>query len=42
MIDSIVTSTKRNSDLVGLALDPEDAYSLENEGKRAIYIEIKE
>lgn len=41
MIDSIVTSTKRNSDLVGLALDPDDAYSLENEGKRAIYIGIE-
>jgi membrane dipeptidase len=41
MIDSIVTSTKRNSDLVRLALDPDDAYSLENEGKRAIYIGIE-
>jgi len=41
MIDSIVTSTKRNSDIVGLALDPDDAYSLENEGKRAIYIGIE-
>ncbi|CAI8400731.1 MAG: Uncharacterised protein [Flavobacterium sp. SCGC AAA160-P02] len=41
MIDSIVTSTKRNRDLVGLALNPEDAYSLEKEGKRAIYIGIE-
>ena len=41
MIDSIVTSTERNSDLVGLALNPEDAYSLENEGKRAIYMGIE-
>ena len=41
MIDSIVTSAERNSDLVGLALNPEDAYSLENEGKRAIYIGIE-
>ena len=41
MIDSIVTSTERNSDLVGLALNPEDAYSLENEGKRAIYMSIE-
>lgn len=41
MIDSIVTSTKRNTDLVGLALNPEDAYSLEKAGKRAIYIGIE-
>ena len=41
MIDSIITSTKRNSDVVGLALNPEDAYSLEKEGKRAIYIGIE-
>lgn len=41
MIDSIVTSTKRNSDIVGLATDPEDAYTLEKEGKRAIYIGIE-
>ena len=41
MIDSIVTSAERNSDLVGLALNPEAAYSLENEGKRAIYIGIE-
>ena len=41
MIDSIVTSAERNSDLVGLALNPEDAYSLESEGKRAIYIGIE-
>ena len=41
MIDSIVTSTNRNSDVVGLALDPEDAYALEKEGKRAIYIGIE-
>ena len=41
MIDSVITSTKRNSDIVGLALNPEDAYSLEKEGKRAIYIGIE-
>ena len=41
MIDSIVTSTNRNTDLVGLALNPEDAYSLEKAGKRAIYIGIE-
>jgi len=41
MIDSIISSTKRNSDIVGLALNPDDAYSLEKEGKRAIYIGIE-
>ncbi|MEM8892042.1 MAG: dipeptidase, partial [Bacteroidota bacterium] len=41
MIDSVVTSTKRNSDIVGLALNPDDAYALEKEGKRAIYIGIE-
>ena len=41
MIDSIVTSTQRNTDLVGLALNPEDAYTLEKAGKRAIYIGIE-
>ncbi|MEO0724727.1 MAG: dipeptidase [Bacteroidota bacterium] len=41
MIDSIVVSTERNADVVGLALDPDDAYALEDEGKRAIYIGIE-
>ncbi len=41
MIDSVVASTERNSDIVGLALNPEDAYELEKEGKRAIYIGIE-
>lgn len=41
MIDSIKTSTDKNSDLVGLATTPEDAYALEKEGKRAIYIGIE-
>jgi len=41
MIDSITVSTERNADIVGLALDPEDAYDLEYEGKRAIYIGIE-
>ena len=34
MIDSIKTSIDRNSDKVGLALNPEDAYRLEKQGKR--------
>lgn len=41
MIDSVVASTRRNSDIVGLARNPEDAYALEKEGKRAIYIGIE-
>ena len=41
MIDSILVSIERNSDKVGLALNPQDAYSLEKEGKRAIYIGIE-
>ncbi|WP_422858737.1 dipeptidase [Flagellimonas sp. S174] len=41
MIDSVVASTERNSDVVGLALNPDDAYALEKEGKRAIYIGIE-
>ncbi|MEN0046623.1 MAG: dipeptidase, partial [Bacteroidota bacterium] len=41
MIDSIVVSTQRNSDIVGLALNPDDAYALEKAGKRAIYIGIE-
>jgi len=41
MIDSIVVSTQRNAEVVGLALNPEDAYALEKEGKRAIYIGIE-
>jgi membrane dipeptidase len=41
MIDSVITSTERNSDIVGLALDPDDAYKLEKEGKRAIYVGIE-
>lgn len=41
MIDSVIVSTERNSDIVGLALNPDDAYALEKEGKRAIYIGIE-
>ncbi|MEM1001549.1 MAG: dipeptidase [Bacteroidota bacterium] len=41
MIDSIHMSTKRNADIVGLAMNPEDAFALEKEGKRAIYIGIE-
>lgn len=41
MIDSVIASTEKNADMVGLALNPEDAYALEKEGKRAIYIGIE-
>ena len=41
MIDSVLTSIQRNSDAAGLALNPEDAYILEKQDKRAIYIGIE-
>lgn len=41
MIDSVIASTERNSDIVGLALNPDDAYELEKAGKRAIYVGIE-
>jgi len=41
MIDSVIASTERNSETVGLAINPNDAYDLEKEGKRAIYIGIE-
>ena len=41
MIDSILVSIERNSEIVGLALNPQDAYFLEKENKRAIYIGIE-
>ena len=41
MIDSITASTQKHADVVGLALNPQDAYELEKEGKRAIYIGIE-
>lgn len=41
MIDAVIASTEANSDTVGLALTPDDAYALEKEGKRAIYLAIE-
>ena len=41
MIDAVISSTEVNSDLVGLALTPKDAYELERDGKRAIYLAIE-
>lgn len=41
MLDSVIVSTEKNADIVGLALNPDDAYTLEKEGKRAIYLGIE-
>ena len=41
MIDAVIASTEANADIVGLALDPDDAYELEKAGKRAIYLGIE-
>ncbi len=41
MIDTVIESTQKHSDIVGLAVNPDDAYELEKEGKRAIYIAIE-
>ena len=41
MIDAVMASVEENSDTVGLALTPDDAYELEKAGKRAIYIGIE-
>ena len=41
MIDAVRDSTEQNSDIVGLALDPADAYELEKAGKRAIYLGLE-
>ena len=40
MIDAVIDSTDKNASDVGLALDPDDAYELEKNNKRAIYIGI--
>jgi membrane dipeptidase len=41
MIDAVHDSAEQNSDIVGLALDPADAYALEKAGKRAIYLGLE-
>ncbi|MEO0973621.1 MAG: dipeptidase [Pseudomonadota bacterium] len=41
MLDAVIDSTKANADVVGLALNPDDAYALEKAGKRAIYLGIE-
>jgi len=41
MLDAVWASAENNSDIVGIALDPEDAAALEAEGKRAIFLSIE-
>jgi membrane dipeptidase len=41
MIDAVISSAEKNASLVGLALTPKDAYELEKDGKRAIYLAIE-
>ena len=41
MLDAVCASVEKNSDIVGIALNPEDAEVLEAEGKRAIYLSIE-
>jgi len=38
---AINTTLEKHTDLVGLALTPEDAYKLEDEGKRALFIGVE-
>ena len=41
MLDAVWASAEKNSDIVGIALNPEDAAVLEAKGKRAIYLSIE-
>ena len=41
MIDAVVASADANAETVGLALNPGDAYDLEKQGRRAIYLAIE-
>ncbi len=41
IFDSIHSSLKQNSEIAGLALSPKDAYQLEKEGKRAVFIGVE-
>ena len=41
MIDAVIASAEDNSEDVGLALNPDDAYELERANKRAIYLGIE-
>ncbi|MCY4263479.1 MAG: dipeptidase [Gammaproteobacteria bacterium] len=41
MIDAVVASAEENSEIAGIALNPDDAYELEMAGKRAIYLAVE-
>ncbi len=41
MLDAVIESTQVNAETVGLALEPKDAYELEEAGKRAIYLALE-
>ncbi|MEM8768494.1 MAG: dipeptidase [Pseudomonadota bacterium] len=41
MLDAVIASTEQHSEIAGLALTPEDAYELEEAGKRAIFLAIE-
>ena len=41
ILDAVWASAEKNSDIVGIALNPEDAALLEAKGKRAIYLSIE-
>ena len=41
MLDAVVASADANAEQVGIALNPEDAYALEQAGKRAVYLSIE-
>ena len=41
MLDAVVASADASADQVGIALNPEDAYALEQAGKRAVYLSIE-
>lgn len=41
MLDAVIMSTEKHASMAGLALEPDDAYALEKEGKRAIYLSIE-
>lgn len=41
MLDAVWASVEKNSDIVGVALNPRDAAALEAQGKRAIFLSIE-
>ena len=41
MLDAVVASADASADQVGIAWNPDDAYALEQAGKRAVYLSIE-